>query len=271
MNKLKTTDTGKLPFVLDDIRWIDSGIRDAFKGLFASLGITATNSFKITGCVVTNVNLVYSWTAGYICLMGEILPVDSGSVTIPGTPQVGYGLCWTLETTYDSAGLKIFENGNSHDTYEIRKAKLVYGQYPTNQAGQTDYMPAHASYMHSKLLDLYTSAALLSKLDTSEIIQKLLANEEAWQEVGAGFINDWSNGGGTLETAGYKIDNFGVVFLKGVVAKGTSNSNAMFLLPAKYRPSKTRVFSTCQIGTDGYVYAVPLVSQVQLDGISYKL
>lgn len=271
MNKFKTTDNGKLPFVSDDLRFVDAGIRDALKGLVSLFGLTASNSFKITGCVVSNVGLVYSYTAGYICYLGEILPVVSGSVTIPGSPQVGYGLYWDLDLSFDPAGLKVFENGVSHDTYEVRKAKLVYGQYPTNQGGQTDYMPAEAAYLQTKLLNLYSSSELLTKISTSELVQKLNSNEEAWQEVGSGFINDWGNGGGTLETAAYKIDNFGVVFLKGVIIKGASNSNAMFQLPQKYRPSKTRAFSTCQIGTDGYVYAVPLASQIQLDGISYKL
>ncbi len=267
MNRFRTNVNGGTKLFSDDIAFIDASVRDAFKGLVSVFGVTASNSFKISGCVVTNVGLVYSWSSGYICFFGEILKVVAGSVTIPSTPQAGYGLYWGLDVSYHIDGAY----RQNHDTYEIRQSKLFYGMLPESQIGVTDYMPAYATTIQDKILELYSSSDLIAKITTSELVQKLMANEETWKEVGSGFINDWGNGGGTLETAGYKIDNFGVVHLKGVIIKGASNSNAMFQLTQKYRPSKTRAFSTCQIGTDGYVYAVPLASQVQLDGISYKL
>lgn len=260
MNRFKTNVNGGTKLFSDDIAFIDASVREAFVGLLSFLGISAADSFVISGCVVTINGNTYSWTGGYISLSGEILKVVAGSLTTPGQWQYGEGVYWDLEISYHIDG-SLRQN---HDTYEIRHAKLYFGY-------KTGKMLYNAATIKTKILALYSSSELLAKITTSELVQKLLANEEVWQEVGSGFINDWGDGGGTLETAGYKIDNFGVVFLKGVIIKGASNSNAMFQLPQKYRPSKTRAFSTCQIGTDGYVYAVPLASQVQLDGISYKL
>ena len=48
-------------------------------------------------------------------------------------------------------------------------------------------------------------------------------------------INSWVNYGGAYDTAGYYIDPYGVVHLKGALKTGTSGTVA-FVLPTGYRP-----------------------------------
>jgi hypothetical protein len=68
-----------------------------------------------------------------------------------------------------------------------------------------------------------------------------LAAPEAWHEVGAAgepaFQNAWVNESPTTETtAAFYKDPLGVIHLKGLITGGANN--AIFTLPAGYRPSK---------------------------------
>jgi|GEM_PF-4269410 len=129
MNKLLTTPTGGFPFVLDDLRWIDDGIRDGFKGLA---------SFLATNCVLSGVTPTgfgtssFTYTAGYILLNGEVLAVDASAAPID-TATNTYVYVEVI-TSNDSAGLKVFEDSSSADTYQIRKG--VLNAYATAQAGK---------------------------------------------------------------------------------------------------------------------------------------
>ncbi len=269
MNKLKTTDNGGFPFVLDDIRWIDNAVRESFKGLVSSLGITATESFKISGCVVSNVGSVYSWTGGYICLMGEIMKVEAGSVTTPMQPwQQNYGLYWQLDVIYDATGVKIFESGISYDTYEIRKGKLVYGVYPTSQNGGIDYMPHNAKYMHTKLLELLTSQEILSKIITSELSEKLLNSEENWKK--AILLNNYSNQGSPFAEVSYKKDMLNMIHIKGLATKATPDYMAIFNLPIGYRPAEERNIGDIKIKSNGDVISYMNTSSIKLE-LSFKI
>jgi hypothetical protein len=268
MNRLKTTDNGKLPIVSDDLRFIDAGIREAFKGAFSALGITATDSFKISGCVVTSIGLTHTWTDGVICLAGEILPVVAGSVTIPSIPQVGYGLAWIYDISFDAAGLKIFENGISHDTYEVRKAKLAYVEYSVNQNGQTDYMPVNAPYIQQKLLSLMTSSEILARIISSDIVSKINESESDWNEL---FLqNGWQNVGTPFANVAYKKDAFNVVYLRGMASIITVNSLAIFNLPVGFRPTHERVVGLFRIQANGDVISMSIDASVSIE-LSFKI
>jgi hypothetical protein len=144
MNRLKVRDNlgamflGGMPVDLEDFDWMDKSVRDAFYGLMSALGITPETSFIISGCAVAS----GSYAAGWICLNGEILPVDGGVVPTPSGGQIIY---WDVEVSFDSGGSEAFENGITHDTYEIRKGKLVAGAAPAH------YMPFAAPTIWDRL------------------------------------------------------------------------------------------------------------------------
>ena len=121
MNIFKTTDNGGLPFVLDDIRFEQEAVREAFFGLTTSWGITQADSYVLNGAVVTaGGGGTYDITEGFIVLAGEIFKVDTQT-----TASVPFGqfLQWEIEETNDPAGLKTFFSAASFDTYTIRRLK----------------------------------------------------------------------------------------------------------------------------------------------------
>lgn len=94
---------------------------------------------------------------------------------------------------------------------------------------------------------------------------------QAWREVGAAgeaaFVAGWANispGFGNFETAGYRRDSEGFVYLKGVVIMNSGASFLIFTLPSGFRPandvaiavlggSGTNNSGRLTIGTDGTV------------------
>jgi len=133
MNKLITTDTGGYPFVMDDIRFLDDSIRDAFKGLNNHLiDSTLTNDGFIFDKInytatAPKISASDSWTfpETYAVLNGEILLIPE--TILSGT--VSFGDCYCLELddsfTGTAPGLKTFLDSSSNETYQIRKGKLT--------------------------------------------------------------------------------------------------------------------------------------------------
>lgn len=130
MNKLINTDNGGYPFVLDDLRFIDTSVRDAFKGVVSAVARpTLTND----GFLFNNndfpefISVSNSWIfpETYCYLNGEIYLIPQ--TTLNSSPA--FGKYYILETNITNSGtapgLKVFQDGLSHETYQIRSAKLT--------------------------------------------------------------------------------------------------------------------------------------------------
>lgn len=156
MNKLNTTDNGGFPLDLDDIRWLQDGIAEGFKGLLSAFGINPADSFIISGCAVVDNAPNYDIAEGYISLNGEVLYVPAHSLAQTG----GHTYYWDLEVTYDSSGLESFRNGTSYDTYEIRRGKLKSTGSPTGSE-----MPLAAPTLNDKLKTAVDRATLQTQID----------------------------------------------------------------------------------------------------------
>lgn len=102
------------------------------------------------------------------------------------------------------------------------------------------------------------------------------ATPEAW--IAPTLLNGWVNYGSGWDTAGYRKDSSGRVYLKGLVKSGTVNATA-FTLPAGYRPPASKMFAaggpTAQpyvsVGSSGNVH-VPAGTDnawVSLENISF--
>jgi hypothetical protein len=251
MDKLQTNYNGRMPFDLDDIRWEQDAVRDAFYGFISAFGIDPTESFKLSGCVVGVVGTTYTTTAGYICLNGEILKVEAHSVTVAPLKTAK----WSLSVSYDSAGTEVFEDSTTHDTYEKRRGVLI--------ETESEIPPTYMEY------------------DAPYLIDVIHAYED-WHEVGESgeptMETDWSNKSGE-DTAAFRLDNNGVVHIKGTVT-GTNAEGNIFTLPVGYRPAARRNFITNYMGTaatsisvtpEGYVWCNTTdSSDVSLD-ISFAL
>ena len=86
-----------------------------------------------------------------------------------------------------------------------------------------------------------------------------------WHEVGASgepaFENSWANYSAAYNSAAYMKDSLGFVHLKGLVKDGTIGQ-AVFTLPAGYRPANTVLQSTVSNSAAGasYIYATGAVN-----------
>lgn len=122
MNKYITTDVGGLPIVLDDFRFIDDSVRNAFNGFSGAFGKDTEDGYLLQGATVAPDFPNFDVRAGYIVFGGEIFQVLAA--TVPA-PSVGQELVWAIDSTFDPAGNKTFDSGGTFDTYEIRRAHVV--------------------------------------------------------------------------------------------------------------------------------------------------
>jgi hypothetical protein len=259
MNRLKTTDSGGFPLVLDDIRFIIDAYSDAFKGILSPYGLTAATSYKLSGCVTTPTPLGgFHCTAGYIAYMGEVMEVVEHEVVVAPLQQAFF----QPETTYDIAGLKLFEIGPpAKDTYEIRRAKLVSmpAQIPESK------MSHAAPYIHQKIASLIRHST----------------PDSGYNNV-TSFQHDWENATGLAPLA-YKRGAYNEVHLRGVVYHaGAGTEKDIAVLPTSYRPSSDIILSTCnlnpvaakmiKISTAGQISVFPSslsTDMITFDGLSY--
>lgn len=123
MNFFKTDDLGGLPYVLDDIRFVQTAVRNAFSALASGISDDDTNNGIIWGCVITDNTTTYDVSAGAVAIDGEIYIIAPATGLTKAPSQ--YLNIRTSIGTYDAAGLKVFQTGVSYDTYELRFAEAV--------------------------------------------------------------------------------------------------------------------------------------------------
>lgn len=121
MNRLKTTDTGGFPLRLDDFRWLNDAQLETFKGTIKSL-IGDANYCILYGCLIadTKQNDIWTCSEGFVYFADEIFYVPAHQVTYSSGL-----LFFEQDITFQSPeGLKTFQDANTHETYEYRRAKL---------------------------------------------------------------------------------------------------------------------------------------------------
>ena len=123
MDKLKTSDLGGFPLVLDDFREFlgrltspaNHGIYQAFNNILGGFG----TDFIIQGCVLSGSTGAFSITEGWILLGGELIKVDAQGPfdeAVDGT--------FTKVTTFDPRGTKTFLNASVNETYEKNRGVI---------------------------------------------------------------------------------------------------------------------------------------------------
>ena len=260
MNRLKTIgEDGGMPVELEDLEWQDAAIREAFFGLISAFGITAAESFKLSGCVVTKVGNDYHCSEGYICLSGEVMKVLEHDITV-GFGQIAL---FTADISYDASGNETFEDTSIHSSYEIRRAKLIGGGLSSPQVA------------------MYYEASTIIQV----IQKKLNAIETPWHLVGGndepGFAPGWANSGGTDAVVAFKKDAFNNVYLKGVATNPSTGHGLLFALPVGYRPLEAFTFYSAysaqqlavfSVQTNGDVWINSLNTEnINLSGVIFKI
>ncbi len=165
MNELVTNIHGKFPYVLDDIRFLDAAYRSAI--LAISKGIASGEDIILSGLEVTdNGNNSYTYSSGVVLLQGELLNVSGVTVNVP-PEHVAFIV---REESFDPAGLKVFGDGQLHNTYKIVEGRIGVGSDTPAQH--------HIEIDNAKRLDnLWDTAAgnhrhNLSTLDIEGILER---------------------------------------------------------------------------------------------------
>lgn len=128
MNKLITTDTGGFPYVLDDIRWEQSAYREALNDIVKGIVASGTTDFVLWGCNITDNTTNFDVSEGAIVFDGEIYHLAAATNLTKVALQ--YLIFKPSTGTYDSNGLKTFQDAATHDTYEKRFATATIGAIP---------------------------------------------------------------------------------------------------------------------------------------------
>lgn len=128
MNKFITTDTGGLPYVLDDIRWVEDSNREGIADIVKGIADSGTTDFILWGCNITDNTTYFDVSEGAIVFDGEIYHL--AATTNLTKVSLQYLIFKPSTGTYDSDGLKTFQDAATHDTYEIRIATASISAIP---------------------------------------------------------------------------------------------------------------------------------------------
>ena len=185
MNKLDLTQLGGLKLKANDLDFANQGVIDALKGLCSGFNIGATDTYKLSSCVVTIAAGNATWTAGYMVIHGEICYVPAGTIAWAGDTT---GICWVLADSADATlDPTTFNDGSSKSIHRNRIGVLqVYGAQP-------DYI------LESDIQNFFM--------------------QRAWVDLP--LQNTWVQAVGSQFAAKYKITWDGYVELKGKVKLGT--------------------------------------------------
>lgn len=128
MNNLITDENGKFPFFLNDIRFLDAAYRMGFEAL--AKAVSFEENAILFGIEITdNGDYSYTFSKGTVVINGEILSVDGVTLNVFS----GNKAIISKDESWDSEGLKLFGDGNQHNTYKIIKGVITV--VPESQTG----------------------------------------------------------------------------------------------------------------------------------------
>jgi hypothetical protein len=229
MDRIETLNNGGFPLTLNDHRFFDQAIRQSLYGVLSTFGDQLPgNGFIISGCTWSTATVGQTYTAGFVFIAGEIVQCDGG--VFPTRP-IGESYIWDVVENADPAGVKVFRNQTSNNTYFERRAVVISALAPPPPS--TSYLPVNAPRLPKKIYDSINALALFAN-----------KQQESWSIVGVDvpFDPGFSNmvGGRGLQ---FRKDDFGVVTIRGDVTSTVVSSpiTSMFTLPVGYRPINKEV------------------------------
>lgn len=120
MNKFLTFQ-GKQPLYLGDIDFASDAIRTTFSQLLSALLGTDSPNAVLLGVEPFQVDQLIKFSAGIVCIDGELLPVEVSDVGIAGSVTGPFYL--QIKSTY--SGGRTFEGGGQHDCWETRTVEVT--------------------------------------------------------------------------------------------------------------------------------------------------
>lgn len=147
MKKLLTNNTGGFPFVLDDLRWIESGNQEVFKALIVPYlpYSDVQNAIIISGLKVDDVfGYLRGGEEGYVYWNGEVFYSPGIYLESPDFEFWGGRVCMRIKETFDEseAGNKVFQiGGGPVPVYVNRTVELIYVDDGDSLPPDTEWLP----------------------------------------------------------------------------------------------------------------------------------
>ena len=117
------TYPGKQPVYLGDINFMQNAVREAFENLMKAYTGRADANAILYGVEISYSLNTISWTAGVVCIAGEILPIEAGSSSA-GSP-------YYFDIRSTAGGQRTMGDGTVKSCTEIREAIIT--------SSETDY------------------------------------------------------------------------------------------------------------------------------------
>lgn len=244
MKKLITTNTGKHPFTLADLGFMQDSYMELVKALVEALAADTNPALVLVGCDITLVaGSDYNNSAGFVFFNGELYAVDASSTPIDfdATPVV-------LEpiVTYAVPSPVTYKNLSVKNVHHVRKARFI----ETANAADLGNAVLWSSFKRNAIID-------------------------TWHVVGAGGEPAFSSGfttiAGLYQKLRFRLNRDGDLEIDGAfgVASGTNGELRAFRLDDGWRPAKTQYivvnhyingsgfeYGYMEIDTDGWVKIV---------------
>jgi hypothetical protein len=237
MNKLITDFTGKHPFTLDDLAFIQNASKDTIAEIIKGLARDGNPLMIIYGCkftIVSGTNANYS--AGAVYMNGEIFSVDASLIPIDLSAVV------VIEPvkTFAAPSPVIFQDLATHNVHAVRKARFIE---QVNAAYPLEY------FLMSNFKQLYI--------------------DDVWHT--PTYQPDFVATGVPFQQFRYRLNRDGDLEIDGAfgVASSTNGVLSAFRLDDGWRPAKTQYivvnhyinssgieYGYMEIDTDGWVKIV---------------
>jgi hypothetical protein len=151
MKKLLTNYYGRMPVVLNDVRFLDSSYREVFETF---LNLMEANNTILYGCDVSNNgDGTYSVTAGAVVINSEVYLCEAHSFPCTNINEAYF----VVSVDYDPEGSKTFGDNSVRDTYQLNK--IVAEQHAVQ--------PLNSINVNSAKYEFYTKSRVITEIDNA--------------------------------------------------------------------------------------------------------
>jgi len=227
MNKKLNFSGGETEMRIDDFTRMPFANKEFIDNLFVDY-----DEMIISGCGVgyNTGTGHFTGTNGFVKLGGEILKVDAFDGYSTGTNSE-----WIFQksVSYDSAGDKLFADGNIRQTWQINRA------VPTSVATVSEY---ELSCFTTKRFVNLTNQEINTVVTRDFVYPKLTAVQESWVQVNLGVNTSFPNST-DYRNLSVKFDKYSNrVFIEGVITLDTDYDPALiFSVQTGYTPATKKI------------------------------
>ncbi len=197
MDIFYTEELGRMPFVLNDFRFLDKIYRSTFE---AYLKMLSAENMILFGCIVTdNLNGTYTVSEGAVVINNEFYLCSSHTFPCDNINEAYF----VVNQTADTEGLKKFGNNTMIDTYLLRRVLASqHASQPSDSINVSAYKfeDLYVKSGDTRLTDSRTCNNTFDNIESSRTNLDVYSKSETGNEIDTA-INALINGApGALDT-----------------------------------------------------------------------